>query len=67
MKMLTDKELKFLENLEKNQDVIYLLNSEECQFVSRMIRSYKEMKRQLNAIRMNEKEDWSNYDDNMEK
>ncbi|MEE4178234.1 MAG: hypothetical protein V2I46_12080 [Bacteroides sp.] len=65
--MLTDKELKFLENLEKNQDVIYLLNSEECQFVSRMIRSYKEMKRQLNAIRMNEKEDWSNYDDNMEK
>lgn len=63
--MLTDKELKCLENLEKNQDVIYLLNSEECQFVSRLIRSYKEMKRQLNAIQQSEKESWSDFEENI--
>lgn len=64
--MLTDKELKCLESLEKNQEVIYLLNSEECQFVSRLIRSYKEMKRQLTAIRIKEKGGWPNSHDDLE-
>ena len=64
--MLTDKELKCLESLERNQEVIYLLNSEECQFVSRLIRSYKEMKRQLKAIEINEKESWKNFGDSNE-
>ena len=64
--MLTDKELECLEDLEKNEDVVYLLNSEECQFVSRLIRSYKEMKRQLIAIRIHEKEAWSGYYENLE-
>ncbi len=58
-KMLTDKELRLLEELEKNQDVVYLLNTEECHFVSRLISSYREMRRQLLAIQINQQEDWS--------
>ncbi len=58
-KMLTDKELRLLEELEKNQDVVYLLNTEECEFVSRLISSYKEIRRQLLAIQINQQEDLS--------
>jgi len=57
-KMLTDKELRLLEELEKNQDVVYLLNTEECEFVSQLISSYREMRRQLLAIQINQQEDW---------
>jgi|GEM_PF-4961925 len=56
--MLTDKELRLLEELEKNQDVVYLLNTEECEFVSQLISSYREMRRQLLAIQINQQEDW---------
>jgi hypothetical protein len=51
--MLSDKELKYLEDLEKNKDVIYLLNTRECELIARLIRSYKEIKRQLTAIQIN--------------
>lgn len=51
--MLSDKELKYLEDLEKNKDVIYLLNTRECELISRLIRSYKEIRRQLSAIQIN--------------
>ncbi|MEE4177644.1 MAG: hypothetical protein V2I46_09050 [Bacteroides sp.] len=51
--MLSDKELKYLEDLEKNEDVIYLLNTRECELISRLIRSYKEIRRQLTAIQIN--------------
>ena len=54
--MLSDKELKYLEDLEKNKDVIYLLNTRECELISRLIRSYKEIKRQLTAIQINKEE-----------
>ncbi|MFO7978985.1 MAG: hypothetical protein R6U64_10030 [Bacteroidales bacterium] len=50
--MLSDKELKYLEDLEKNQDVIYLLNTRECELISRLIRSYKDVRRQLTALQM---------------
>jgi|GEM_PF-1005318 len=50
--MLSDKELKYLEDLEKNKDVIYLLNTRECELISRLIRSYKEIKRQLTAMQI---------------
>jgi hypothetical protein len=50
--MLSDKELKYLEDLEKNKDVIYLLNTRECELISRLIRSYKEIRRQLTAMQM---------------
>lgn len=50
--MLSDKELKYLEDLEKNKDVIYLLNTRECELISRLIRSYKEIKRQLSALQI---------------
>ena len=51
--MLSDKELKYLEELEKNEDVIYLLNTRECELISRLIRSYREIRRQLTAIQIN--------------
>lgn len=51
--MLSDKELKYLEELEKNEDVIYLLNTRECELISRLIRSYKEIKQQLTALQIN--------------
>jgi len=50
--MLSDKELKYLEDLEKNQEVVYLLNTEECESISKLIKSYKEIKRQLIAIQI---------------
>ncbi len=52
IEMLSDKELKYLEDLEKNKDVIYLLNTRECELISRLIRSYKEIKRQLSAMQI---------------
>ena len=51
--MLSDKELKYLQDLEKNEDVIYLLNTRECELISRLIRSYREIKQQLTAIQSN--------------
>ncbi len=54
--MLSDKELKYLEDLEKNQDVIYLLNTRECELISKLIRSYKEVKRQLAAMELSKSE-----------
>lgn len=51
--MLSDKELKYLQDLEKNEDVIYLLNTRECELISRLIRSYKEIKQQLTALQIN--------------
>ncbi len=50
--MLSDKELKYLEDLEKNQDVIYLLNTRECELIARLIRSYKDVRRQLTALQI---------------
>ena len=50
--MLSEKELKYLEDLEKNQDVIYLLNTRECELISRLIRSYKDIRRQLSALQV---------------
>jgi hypothetical protein len=50
--MLSEKELKYLEDLEKNKDVIYLLNTRECELISRLIRSYKDVRRQLVALQM---------------
>lgn len=62
--MLTEKELKLLEDLENNQDVVYLLNSEECQNVARLISSYREIRRQLLAIQLNQDEGWNrDYED----
>jgi hypothetical protein len=48
--MLTDKELSYLRELENNQEVVYLLNTRECQLISRLIKSYKEIQRQLVAL-----------------
>jgi len=50
--MLSDKELKYLEDLENNKDVIYLLNTRECELISKMIKSYKEIKRQITALQL---------------
>ncbi len=52
--MLTDKDLRLLKNLEKNQEVIYLLNPEECKYVARLIKSYRLIKRQLIALQMSD-------------
>ncbi|NLF44409.1 MAG: hypothetical protein GX587_17095 [Bacteroidales bacterium] len=50
--MLSDKELKYLEELENNKDVIYLLNTRECELISKMIKSYKEIRRQITALQL---------------
>lgn len=52
--MLSDKELAFLKELENNKDVVYLLNTRECELISRLIKSYKEIKRQLEAIQVSQ-------------
>jgi general stress protein 26 len=57
--MLSEKELKLLEELENNNEVVYLLNTEECEYVSRLITSYKVLRRQLVAMQIKEQEDWS--------
>lgn len=51
---ISDKELRLLKNLEKNQDVIYLLNPTECAYVTKLIKSYKVIKRQLIAMQMSD-------------
>lgn len=65
--MLTEKELKLLEEVENNKEVVYLLNTEECVYISRLISSYRELRRQLGAMQINEQKAWSedfrkNYD-----
>ena len=56
--MLSEKELKLLEEVENNKEVVYLLNTEECEYVSRLITSYKVLRRQLVAMKINEQEGW---------
>jgi len=50
--MLTDKELNYLKDLEQNKDVVYLLNTRECELISKLIKSYKEVQQQLNALQL---------------
>ncbi len=50
--MLTDKELDYLKELENNKEVVYLLNTRECELISRLIKSYREIQRQLNALQL---------------
>ncbi|MFP4287857.1 MAG: hypothetical protein ACLFQS_01255 [Bacteroidales bacterium] len=50
--MLTDKELNYLKDLEQNKDVVYLLNTRECELISKLIKSYKEIQQQLNALQI---------------
>lgn len=50
--MLTDKELNYLKDLEQNKEVVYLLNTRECELISKLIKSYKEVQRQLNALQL---------------
>lgn len=51
--MLTDKELEYLKDLENNKEVVYLLNTRECELIAKLIRSYKEIQRQLSALQVN--------------
>ncbi len=51
--MLTDKELEYLKELENNKEVVYLLNTRECELISKLIKSYKDIQRQLNALQVN--------------
>jgi len=50
--MLTDKELEYLRDLENNKEVVYLLNTRECELISKLIKSYKEIQRQLSALQV---------------
>lgn len=50
--MLSEKELKYLQDLESNKDVVYLLNTRECELIARLIKSYKEIKQQLVALQI---------------
>lgn len=50
--MLSDKELAYLRELENNQEVVYLLNTRECELISKLIKSYKEIQRQLSALQI---------------
>ena len=50
--MLSDKELEYLKELEQNKDIVYLLNARECELISKLIRSYKEIQRQLRALQI---------------
>jgi uncharacterized membrane-anchored protein YhcB (DUF1043 family) len=49
---LTDKELEYLKELENNSEVVYLLNTRECELISKLIKSYKEVQRQLSALKV---------------
>jgi len=51
--MLTDKELDYLKDLENNKEVVYLLNTRECELISKLIKSYREIQRQLLALQVN--------------
>lgn len=55
--MLSDKELEYLKELENNKEVVYLLNTRECELISKLIRSYKEIQRQLRALQISKEED----------
>jgi len=50
--MLSNKELEYLKELENNKEVVYLLNTRECELISKLIRSYKEIQRQLRALQI---------------
>lgn len=50
--MLSDKELEYLKELENNKEVVYLLNTRECELISKLIKSYKEIQRQLVALQL---------------
>lgn len=50
--MLTDKELDYLKELENNKEVVYLLNTRECELISKLIKSYKEIQRQLASLQV---------------
>lgn len=50
--MLSDKELNYLKDLENNQEVVYLLNTRECELISKLIKSYKEIQQQLQALQL---------------
>ncbi len=50
--MLSDKELEYLRDLENNKEVVYLLNTRECELISKLIKSYKEIQRQLSALHL---------------
>jgi hypothetical protein len=54
--MLSDKELEYLKELENNKEVVYLLNTRECELISKLIRSYKEIQRQLRALQISKEE-----------
>lgn len=54
--MLTDKELDYLRELENNKEVVYLLNTRECELISKLIKSYKEIQRQLSSLQISR--DW---------
>jgi len=50
--MLSDKELDYLKDLENNKEVVYLLNTRECELIAKLIRSYKDIQRQLSALQI---------------
>jgi hypothetical protein len=52
--MLTDKELAYLRDLENNQEVVYLLNTRECELIAKLIKSYKDIQRQLTALQLSQ-------------
>lgn len=54
--MLSDKELEYLKELENNKEVVYLLNTRECELISKLIKSYKEIQRQLRALQISKEE-----------
>ncbi|TVQ82972.1 MAG: hypothetical protein EA393_16210 [Bacteroidetes bacterium] len=55
--MLSDKELEYLKELENNKEIVYLLNTRECDLISRLIKSYKEVQRQLLELQINKEID----------
>lgn len=55
--MLSDKELEYLKELEHNKEVVYLLNTRECELISKLIKSYKEIQRQLRALQISKEAD----------
>jgi hypothetical protein len=50
--ILTNKELDYLRDLENNKEVVYLLNTRECELISKLIKSYKEIQRQLSSLQV---------------
>jgi hypothetical protein len=52
--MLSDKELSYLRDLENNEEVVYLLNTRECELIAKLIKSYREIQRQLTALQLSQ-------------